>query len=94
MLIFYITASFLKEYTVYKVDTYVAYRSRMSYYKEPFFLRLIEAIKSEEIDLNRASKLLGVPYTTLYKQYKDTHGFVRKFRKGPRPRFKSPVSIR
>ncbi|CAD7091157.1 unnamed protein product [Hermetia illucens] len=79
---------------VVKMDTYLAKGRRPQFWEEPFTKRVMEAIKTKELEMKKAAQLLGVSYGTLYGRYRETYGCLKhpyRFKLPTRFRFGQPM---
>ena len=66
----------MKDLPVYHLKDYLEYGTRKQFWKEPAIGRLMEAIKSKEIDMKGAAAMIGVSYGTLYGHYREVFGYL------------------
>lgn len=50
---------------------------RPQFWEEPFTKRVMEAIKTKDLEMKKAAQLLGVSYGTLYGRYRETYGCLK-----------------
>lgn len=62
---------------VIKMNDYLAKGRRPQFWEETFTKRVMEAIKSKELEMKKAAQLLGVSYGTLYGRYRETYGCLK-----------------
>lgn len=62
---------------VVKMDAYLAKGRRPQFWEEAFTKRVMEAIKTKELEMKKAAQLLGVSYGTLYGRYRETYGCLK-----------------
>ncbi|XP_055301355.1 protein tramtrack, beta isoform isoform X2 [Sitodiplosis mosellana] len=68
---------------VIKMNDYLAKGRRPQFWEETFTKRVMEAIKSKELEMKKAAQLLGVSYGTLYGRYRETYGCLKHPYRGP-----------
>ncbi|XP_063591681.1 uncharacterized protein LOC134768811 isoform X1 [Penaeus indicus] len=68
---------FLKNYTIFRLNDYLGFRTRQQFWEEPAVRRILEGIKNKEIDMKSAAELLGVSYGTLYGRYREVFGYLK-----------------
>lgn len=62
---------------VVKMDAYLTKGRRPQFWEEPFTRRVMEAIKTKDLEMKKAAQLLGVSYGTLYGRYRETYGCLK-----------------
>jgi len=62
---------------VVKLNDYLTTGRRQQFWEEPFTRRIMEAIKSKELEMKAGAELLGVSYGTLYGRYRDAYGCLK-----------------
>ncbi|XP_069687144.1 protein bric-a-brac 2-like isoform X2 [Periplaneta americana] len=62
---------------VIKLNDYLTTGRRQQFWEEPFTRRIMEAIKSKELEMKAGAELLGVSYGTLYGRYRDAYGCLK-----------------
>ncbi|XP_076294196.1 uncharacterized protein LOC143215710 isoform X2 [Lasioglossum baleicum] len=62
---------------VVKMNDYLTTGRRQEFWEEPFTRRVMDAIKSKELEMKTAAELLGVSYGTLYGRYRDSYGCLK-----------------
>ncbi|XP_063222442.1 uncharacterized protein LOC134530981 isoform X3 [Bacillus rossius redtenbacheri] len=62
---------------VIKLNDYLTTGRRPQFWEEPFTKRVMEAIKSKELEMKTGAELLGVSYGTLYGRYRDAYGCLK-----------------
>lgn len=62
---------------VVKMNDYLTTGRRQEFWEEPFTRRVMDAIKSKELEMKTAAEILGVSYGTLYGRYRDSYGCLK-----------------
>lgn len=62
---------------VIKMNDYLTTGRRQEFWEEPFTRRVMDAIKSKELEMKTAAEILGVSYGTLYGRYRDSYGCLK-----------------
>ncbi|XP_044012820.1 longitudinals lacking protein, isoforms H/M/V isoform X1 [Aphidius gifuensis] len=62
---------------VIKMNDYLTTGRRQEFWEEPFTRRVMDAIKSKELEMKSAAEILGVSYGTLYGRYRDSYGCLK-----------------
>ncbi|KAK0159992.1 hypothetical protein PV328_007443 [Microctonus aethiopoides] len=62
---------------VVKMNDYLTTGRRQEFWEEPFTRRVMDAIKSKELEMKSAAEILGVSYGTLYGRYRDSYGCLK-----------------
>lgn len=62
---------------VIKMNDYLAKGRRPQFWEETFTKRVMEAIKTKDLEMKKAAQLLGVSYGTLYGRYRETYGCLK-----------------
>lgn len=62
---------------VIKMNDYLTKGRRPQFWEEPFTKRVMDAIKTKNLEMKKAAKLLGVSYGTLYGRYRETYGCLK-----------------
>ncbi|XP_055713682.1 protein tramtrack, beta isoform isoform X2 [Phlebotomus papatasi] len=62
---------------VIKMSEYLKQGRRQQFWEETFTKRVMEAIKSKNLEMKKAAQLLGVSYGTLYGRYRETYGCLK-----------------
>ncbi|XP_014235207.1 uncharacterized protein LOC106657979 [Trichogramma pretiosum] len=62
---------------VIKMNEYLTTGRRQEFWEEPFTRRVMDAIKSKELEMKTAAEILGVSYGTLYGRYRDSYGCLK-----------------
>lgn len=62
---------------VIKMNDYLTTGRRQDFWEEPFTRRVMDAIKSKELEMKSAAEILGVSYGTLYGRYRDSYGCLK-----------------
>lgn len=71
-------ASLEKEWPdVIKMNDYLNTGRRQQFWEEPFTKRVMDAIKTKNLEMKIAAELLGVSYGTLYGRYRDAYGCLK-----------------
>lgn len=65
---------------VIKMNDYLTKGRRPQFWEEPFTKRVMDAIKTKNLEMKKAAKLLGVSYGTLYGRYRETYGCLKSYR--------------
>lgn len=65
---------------VIKMTDYLTTGRRPQFWEEPFTKRVMDAIKTKDLEMKKAAKLLGVSYGTLYGRYRETYGCLKSYR--------------
>lgn len=60
-----------------KMNDYLSTRRRQQFWEEPFTKRVMDAIKTKNLEMKVAAELLGVSYGTLYGRYRDSYGCLK-----------------
>lgn len=73
-----LTAAIEKEWPdVIKMNEYLSTGRRQQFWEEPFTKRVMDAIKTKNLEMKIAAELLGVSYGTLYGRYRDAYGCLK-----------------
>lgn len=73
-----LTAAIEKEWPdVIKMNDYLSTGRRQQFWEEPFTKRVMDAIKTKNLEMKIAAELLGVSYGTLYGRYRDAYGCLK-----------------
>ncbi|XP_017783430.1 PREDICTED: protein tramtrack, alpha isoform [Nicrophorus vespilloides] len=73
-----VTAALEKEWPdVVKMNDYLNTGRRQQFWEEPFTKRVMDAIKTKNLEMKIAAELLGVSYGTLYGRYRDAYGCLK-----------------
>lgn len=73
-----VTAALEKEWPdVIKMNDYLSTGRRQQFWEEPFTKRVMDAIKTKNLEMKIAAELLGVSYGTLYGRYRDAYGCLK-----------------
>lgn len=73
-----LTAAIEKEWPdVTKMNDYLSTGRRQQFWEEPFTKRVMDAIKTKNLEMKIAAELLGVSYGTLYGRYRDAYGCLK-----------------
>lgn len=73
-----LTAALEKEWPdVIKMNDYLNTGRRQQFWEEPFTKRVMDAIKTKNLEMKTAAELLGVSYGTLYGRYRDAYGCLK-----------------
>ncbi|XP_049810121.1 protein abrupt isoform X2 [Schistocerca nitens] len=73
-----ITSQIAEQYRdVIKLNDYLTTGRRQQFWEEPFTRRIMDAIKSKELEMKTGAELLGVSYGTLYGRYRDAYGCLK-----------------
>ncbi|KAI4458073.1 btb domain transcription factor [Holotrichia oblita] len=73
-----LTTAIEKEWPdVIKMNAYLNTGRRQQFWEEPFTKRVMDAIKSKDLEMKIAAELLGVSYGTLYGRYRDAYGCLK-----------------
>lgn len=73
-----LTAALEKEWPdVIKMNDYLNTGRRQQFWEEPFTKRVMDAIKTKNLEMKIAAELLGVSYGTLYGRYRDAYGCLK-----------------
>lgn len=73
-----VTAALEKEWPdVIKMNDYLNTGRRQQFWEEPFTKRVMDAIKTKNLEMKIAAELLGVSYGTLYGRYRDAYGCLK-----------------
>jgi hypothetical protein len=59
------------------MNDYLTTGRRQEFWEEPFTRRVMDAIKSKELEMKTAAEILGVSYGTLYGRYRDSYGCLK-----------------
>ncbi|KAJ6640059.1 Protein tramtrack, alpha isoform, partial [Pseudolycoriella hygida] len=62
---------------VVKLNDYLLKGRRPQFWEESITKRVIEAIKTRDLEMKKAAELLGVSYGTLYGRYRETYGCLK-----------------
>lgn len=62
---------------VVRMNDYLTTGRRQEFWEEPFTRRVMDAIKSKELEMKTAAEILGVSYGTLYGRYRDSYGCLK-----------------
>lgn len=62
---------------VIKMNDYLNTGRRQQFWEEPFTKRVMDAIKTKNLEMKVAAELLGVSYGTLYGRYRDSYGCLK-----------------
>lgn len=62
---------------VIRMNDYLTTGRRQEFWEEPFTRRVMDAIKSKELEMKSAAEILGVSYGTLYGRYRDSYGCLK-----------------
>ena len=62
---------------VIKMNDYLNTGRRQQFWEEPFTKRVMDAIKTKNLEMKTAAELLGVSYGTLYGRYRDAYGCLK-----------------
>ncbi|XP_055684353.1 protein tramtrack, beta isoform isoform X2 [Lutzomyia longipalpis] len=62
---------------VIKMSEYLKQGRRQQFWEETFTKRVMDAIKSKNLEMKKAAQLLGVSYGTLYGRYRETYGCLK-----------------
>ncbi|CAG9823518.1 unnamed protein product [Phaedon cochleariae] len=62
---------------VVKMNDYLNTGRRQQFWEEPFTKRVMDAIKTKNLEMKVAAELLGVSYGTLYGRYRDSYGCLK-----------------
>ncbi|XP_044761263.1 transcriptional regulator Kaiso-like [Coccinella septempunctata] len=74
----FLTPALEKEWSdVVKMNDYLSTRRRQQFWEEPFTKRVMDAIKTKNLEMKVAAELLGVSYGTLYGRYRDSYGCLK-----------------
>ncbi|KAL3278695.1 hypothetical protein HHI36_016231 [Cryptolaemus montrouzieri] len=74
----FLTPALEKEWPdVVKMNDYLSTRRRQQFWEEPFTKRVMDAIKTKNLEMKVAAELLGVSYGTLYGRYRDSYGCLK-----------------
>ncbi|CAH1975247.1 unnamed protein product [Acanthoscelides obtectus] len=74
----FLTPSIEKEWPdVVKMNDYLNTGRRQQFWEEPFTKRVMDAIKTKNLEMKVAAELLGVSYGTLYGRYRDSYGCLK-----------------
>ena len=73
-----VAAALEKEWPdVIKMNDYLNTGRRQQFWEEPFTKRVMDAIKTKNLEMKIAAELLGVSYGTLYGRYRDAYGCLK-----------------
>ncbi|KAF5276065.1 hypothetical protein FQA39_LY00861 [Lamprigera yunnana] len=73
-----LTVAIEKEWPdVIKMNDYLSTGRRQQFWEEPFTKRVMDAIKTKNLEMKIAAELLGVSYGTLYGRYRDAYGCLK-----------------
>lgn len=73
-----LTAAIEQEWPdVIKMNDYLSTGRRQQFWEEPFTKRVMDAIKTKNLEMKIAAELLGVSYGTLYGRYRDAYGCLK-----------------
>lgn len=74
----FLTPALEKEWPdVIKMNDYLNTGRRQQFWEEPFTKRVMDAIKTKNLEMKVAAELLGVSYGTLYGRYRDSYGCLK-----------------
>ncbi|KAK9878964.1 hypothetical protein WA026_003783 [Henosepilachna vigintioctopunctata] len=74
----FLTPALEKEWPdVVRMNDYLSTRRRQQFWEEPFTKRVMDAIKTKNLEMKVAAELLGVSYGTLYGRYRDSYGCLK-----------------
>ncbi|KAL1505939.1 hypothetical protein ABEB36_005385 [Hypothenemus hampei] len=74
----FLTPAIEKEWPdVIKMNEYLNTGRRQQFWEEPFTKRVMDAIKTKNLEMKVAAELLGVSYGTLYGRYRDSYGCLK-----------------
>ncbi|XP_060524843.1 protein tramtrack, beta isoform isoform X2 [Cylas formicarius] len=74
----FLTPQIEKEWPdVIKMNEYLNTGRRQQFWEEPFTKRVMDAIKTKNLEMKVAAELLGVSYGTLYGRYRDSYGCLK-----------------
>lgn len=74
----FLTPTLEKEWSdVVKMNDYLSTKRRQQFWEEPFTKRVMDAIKTKNLEMKVAAELLGVSYGTLYGRYRDSYGCLK-----------------
>ncbi|XP_019880735.1 protein tramtrack, beta isoform [Aethina tumida] len=74
----FLTPALEKEWPdVIKMNDYLSTGRRQQFWEEPFTKRVMDAIKTKNLEMKVAAELLGVSYGTLYGRYRDSYGCLK-----------------
>lgn len=74
----FLTPTLEKEWPdVIKMNDYLNTGRRQQFWEEPFTKRVMDAIKTKNLEMKVAAELLGVSYGTLYGRYRDSYGCLK-----------------
>ncbi|XP_023019206.1 uncharacterized protein [Leptinotarsa decemlineata] len=74
----FLTPALEKEWPdVVKMNDYLNTGRRQQFWEEPFTKRVMDAIKTKNLEMKVAAELLGVSYGTLYGRYRDSYGCLK-----------------
>lgn len=74
----FLTPTIEKEWPdVIKMNDYLSTGRRQQFWEEPFTKRVMDAIKTKNLEMKVAAELLGVSYGTLYGRYRDSYGCLK-----------------
>ncbi|CAH1159117.1 unnamed protein product [Phyllotreta striolata] len=74
----FLTPTLEKEWPdVVKMNDYLHTGRRQQFWEEPFTKRVMDAIKTKNLEMKVAAELLGVSYGTLYGRYRDSYGCLK-----------------
>lgn len=62
---------------VIRLNDYLNTGRRQQFWEEPFTKRVMDAIKTKNLEMKSAAELLGVSYGTLYGRYRDAYGCLK-----------------
>lgn len=79
-----LTSQELEEWSdVIKMNDYLTNGRRPQFWEEAFTKRVMDAIKTKNLEMKKAAQLLGVSYGTLYGRYRETYGCLKHSYRGP-----------
>lgn len=74
----FLTPAIEKEWPdVIKMNEYLNTGRRQQFWEEPFTKRVMDGIKTKNLEMKVAAELLGVSYGTLYGRYRDSYGCLK-----------------